>query len=382
MRKKCLLLVSLFLSSLSLCSCRNGEQKIVTLPYGQLYDSSKKGSALFKSTSYSDFSSLLENKDSFFIIVRGTSEDCICWATIRDNLAKYVKHSNLLVHYLALEEFNGKDYHGLDLSKNYETIAIFENGALKYQAKFNDESEMGKKYDALAIYLSEHLKVGSVLYVSKSQLDALYEGDDAFVIGFSRSTCSDCSYANRHRLQELSASMNYHTSYLFDCDIEGVRLFEGATPDNEGNEEQKIAYQNWVSFKKEYGLSKEGNEEFGYQEGYVPTWTFNLPKLGKSTSIRDMMVWGNDLVIKDGEGYQISESYFDGNRNNAFLLDEEILKKAEVKKTNLVGLKLSEEDITSYNADTSFAWNHESSAAYEDPLLTAFFETYLRKSNQ
>ncbi len=382
MHTKKLFLIPLLLAPICLCSCveQKKETGIVTLPYGQLYDSSKRGSALFKKTSYSDLSSFIENKESFFVIVRGTSEDCICWSTIASNLGKYVKHSNLLVHYLALAEFDGKNYFGLDLAKNYQTIAIFENGSLKYQTKFDDESELGSKYDSLAIYLSEHLQVGNVLYVSKSQLDALYEGDKAFVVGFSRSTCSDCSYVSRHHLKELSLSGNYETSYLFDCDVEGVRLFHGATPNHEGNEEAKIAYQNWISFKNEYGLSLEGNEEFGYKEGYVPTWTYNLPKLGKSEAIRDMAIWGNDSIVKKDGKYMISESYYDGNRGNAFLSDEEVLKKANVKKTNLIGLELNENEVISYADGTMFAWNHETSSLYEDPLLTAFFDTYLRKS--
>ena len=132
-----------------------------------------------------------------------------------------------------------------------------------------------------------------------------------------------------------------------------------------------------MSFKDEYGLSDTLNEEFGYKEGYVPSFSYNLPALGKASSIRDMFVWGNDTIIKDGDQYKVAESYFSSSRTNEFLTDEAILQKAGVKMTNLVGLTLSENDVNIYNDGSYISWSHSSSAVYEDPLLTAFFSFYL-----
>lgn len=278
---------------------------------------------------------------------------------------------------MAIEDFDGHDYRGLNLTKNKTTIAIYKDGEVKYQSGFSEEDEMGKNYDSLAIWISTYAKVGSVLNLSKSQLDALYEGDAPFVIGFSRSSCSDCSYLSTHHLRTLSTSGLYSRSYLFDCDEEGVRLYNGKSPKENGDEDERKAYSNWLAFKDEYGLSTALNEEFGYKEGYVPTFTYNLPGLGKATSVRDMMVWGNDTITKDGDNYIVSESYFSEGRDNEFLSDQTILEEADVKSVNLEGLELNENEVSIYNDGSYIAWNHDSSALYEDPLLTAFFSFYL-----
>lgn len=347
----------------------------VTIPYGRLYDEEEYGNSHFKAIGYSDLSSLVSNEDNFFLVVRGASVDCLCWTLTRDNLSKYCKYSNLEVNYMGIDDFSSQDYLSLNLTKNKSTIAVFEKGKVKYQCTFSEEDEIGKDYATLASWISTHAKVGSVLSVNKKQLDALYEGEVPFLVGFSRSTCSDCSYLNNHHLRELGASSLYKRSYLFDCDIEGVRLYNGKSPDKDGSEDEKQAYSNWVAFKDEYGLSNAINEEFGYKEGYVPTFTYNLPNLGKAEAVRDMVVWGNDAVSKDGDTYKISDSYFSSTRTNEFLSDETILEKAGVSKTNLVGLTLKEDEVNDYGG--FYAWSHEASAVYEDPLLTAFFSFYL-----
>ncbi len=349
--------------------------EVVTIPYGKLYDEDEYGNNHFKSIGYSDLSSLVSNEDNFFLVVRGASADCLCWTHTRDNLSKYCKYSNLEVNYMGIDDFSCQDYLSLNLTKNKSTIAVFEKGQVKYQCTFSEEDEIGKDYATLASWISTYAKVGSILSVNKKQLDALYEGEVPFVVGFSRSTCSDCSYLNNHHLRDLGASSLYKRSYLFDCDIEGVRLYNGKSPDKDGDEDEKQAYSNWVAFKDEYGLSNTINEEFGYKEGYVPTFTYNLPNLGKAEAVRDMVVWGNDAVNKDGDNYKITDSYFSSSRTNEFLSDETILEKAGVSKTNLVGLTLKEDEVNDYGS--FYSWSHEASAVYEDPLLTAFFSFYL-----
>ncbi len=325
------------------------------------------------------------NYESFFLVVRGSSETCRCWMNVRENLTHYMKKKNLLTYYLTLNddfEINGKerDYKGLNLKKGEQTIAIFENGTLKQQMNLTEESEYSKNYDKFETYLDARLKVGNVLYINKKQLDTLYEkGDGApfFVVGFTRSSCPDCTYINHHRLKEIASSEEYRVSYLFDCDTEGVRLYKGEEAKANGSENAKIAYQNWITFKNDHGLSNVKNKELGYEEGYVPTWTKNHPGLAKIESIKDMFVWGNDSIIKNGETYEVGTTYFDGSREHEFLSDENILKKSNVEETNLKGLKVDKNELE-FVGDTPY-WSHEGNAKYEDPLLTAFFNYYSAK---
>lgn len=357
-----------------------------------LYDSSLSDEDHFKKIAYSDFLSLIKDNndnenygESFFLVVRGSSKGCRCWSGVRENIAQYAKNKNLLVYYMSLdddfkEKGVDKDFKGLKLKSGEQTIAIFEKGSLKYQTNIDDESEYGKDYKALANYLNERIKVGTILYINKKQLDSFYENGDSgapFVVGFSRSGCSDCSYINSHHLKELAVNEKYKNSYIIDCDTEGIRKYNGEEADKSGSENAQIAYQNWIDFKNEYGLSDSSNADFGYKEGFVPTWTFNLPGLGKATSVRDMIVWGNDTITKKENEYFISETYFDGSRNHPFLGDKSILDNAKVTTTNLLNMKITESELTFYG-ETAY-WTHEASAKFEDPLLTAFFDYYCAK---
>ncbi len=380
------------MSTLS-CSQRQENDSPILLPYGNLFDSSLKEEEAFKKLTYSGFSSMVKEKndssanyDSFFLVVRGSSQSCLCWINVRENLARYMKKNNLLTYLLTLSDdfvADGKerDYKGLNLKRGEQTIAIFENGALKYQMNLTEGSEYSKDYEKFEAYLDSHLKVGNVLYISKKQLDALYQqGDGApsFVVGFTRNSCPDCTYINRHRLKEIASSEEYNVSYLFDCDTEGVRLYKGEEAKENGSENAKIAYQNWITFKNDHGLSDVENKELGYKEGYVPTWTCNLPGLStKIESIKDMFVWGNDSIIKNGDIYEVATTYFDGSREHAFLSDKSILDKSKVNKTNLKGLEVPKSELNLIG-ETPY-WTHEASSKYEDPLLTAFFNYYCSK---
>ena len=370
-KKNCLFLLSFLFPLLSLsCSTSNNEK--VLLPYGKLYDSSLKGNDQFHSLTYSEFLSKIEKKENFFLLVRGSSADCVCYGNIRDNLNKYIKNKNLEVHYMSISDFESKDYKGLELVSDYQTISVFKDGSISYQSKIGSEDKIGYDYETLESELNSHLKVGNILKINKNQLDSLYEGEESFVVTFARNSCPDCSYIENNILKDL-ASSTYKVSYLFDCDIEGVRLFNSATPNKEGNEDEKKAYESWVSFKNEYGLSSL-NCPFGYKEGYVPYIAYCLPKLSHSDSVKDAFVYGNETVKEENGSYKIADCYFDGSRNHEFLSDASLLANNNVTKTNFLNDTVSKDEVAS-NALT-----HIASASRLNSLLKTFFDFYLEKS--
>ena len=98
MNKKIFLLISsLCLLSSSLFSCSSSIDKI-TLPYGNLFDSSLDEDSHYKKISYSDFLAMISEDKSpntnylnFLLLVRGSSEDCRCYTSVQSNLNKYIK---------------------------------------------------------------------------------------------------------------------------------------------------------------------------------------------------------------------------------------------------------------------------------------------------
>lgn len=367
------LLAILILNSLASCS---SSPSVITIPYGSLYDSSLTGEEHFQKDNYSSFLSYINKEDTFFLAIRGSDANCVCWSNVRDNLSNYAKKTNLLIHYMSLSDFDGREEKGLNLVKDEQTIAVFEKGKIAYQFNIQDGSDLMWKYDSFAEKLNERIKVGSILKINKSQLDKLYEGDTPFVVTFSRSTCPDCGYLESHHLRDLAVK-DYRVSYLFDCDSEGVRLFNGASPKIDGNEDEKQAYSNWITFKDQYGLSDK-NSVFGYKEGYVPTITFNLPGLSSPFEcVKDAFVWGNETVTKTGDDYLISDSYFSDEIEHDFLSDKTLLEQYGISSAKIEGRSVNQNEV---NESASYlALKHETSSSLEDPLLSVFFDFYLGK---
>jgi hypothetical protein len=214
-----------------------------------------------------------------------------------------------------------------------------------------------------------------MLYVSKAQLENLYaQNDTPFVIGFLRESCGDCSYVDNHFLKTYNASA-HATSYVIDCDAEGIRLYNGAAPSSasDASADQKLAYAQWQLFKDDYGLSKLLDPDFGFDTGYVPTWLYCLPKLEHHYDApHDGDVWVNDSLTANGDGtYRVSNTYFDGKRSLPFL---ESVPAGVV--TNLYEVStIPADDVEVYDGEGY--WKHEAAEQYHNPLLQAFLSYYL-----
>ena len=368
------------------CSSSNS---IVSLPFGKLYDSSLKGEEHFSKIAYTDFKTLVEGNDSyapssFALVVRGSSESCICWSSFRGQLETYCNKKNFLLYYMELADFNQQSYAGLDLKNEEHTLGIFDKGSLKYQVNVSDGSTYSSSYDVLSAWFDERITIGPLLYINKTQLYALYSSaTEGFVVGYLRKKCPDCSYVMTHSVSSYSSSLS-RKGYLIDCDVEGIRYYNGSEPAEEGTEDQQKAYAQWQSFKDEYGLSSK-NTNFGFDNGYVPTFTYSLPGEDKAGMVEDAFVWGNESLTKNDDGtYRVTNAYLDGSRNdgkgddNPFLTDnaKDILTKCEVKETNFLYIKsIPASDVTVYK-DNGY-WNHSASEVYDNPLLKAFLTYYL-----
>lgn len=363
-------------TSALLGSCSSSFSK-VSLPYGQLYDASLKDSEHLSKIEYSELKSYM-NVDSstsnlsFLLVIQGNSSGCLCWSDFQSNLNTFMSHYNAKIYVINYSEFSNKDYLGFDVQKSHDTLAVVSKGSVAAQKVTSDsEDTFVTDYDTLKSWLLDKVSFSSMLYLNKNQLDTLLGAGSPLVVGFVRSSCGDCSYLLSHDL--ITYNQKEHaTSYLFECEVEGVYLSNGATP-NENSLDGNQAAINWGAFKDKYGLSNANNLDFGYETGYVPTFIYYLGNnaTNPALSIRDEDVYTNDSLTKNDDGtYKVSASYFDGSRDHEFILNG---FKGTSNLLSLTSLPAEQVNVSSYGV----SWKHEYSAIYHDALLEAFLSFYL-----
>ena len=131
-----------------------------------------------------------------------------------------------------------------------------------------------------------------------------------------RSGCPDCTYCIPNCLLPYTRSNNLKRP-IYIIDLEDFYTTSA--------EEYKIV-------KSTLQLTKESSEDFGYGDGYVPTYQY-----WKNGKLEDAGVFANDETYYDyNVSYNdiITTSYFDGNRPTKFT------------DTNLIGT-----EISYYNSD-------------------------------
>lgn len=366
------------LSSVLLSSCGGEKIEKVDVPYGRLYDTSLSGSTKsFDIITHSKLASMVEESDSFVLLVYNKYSTCTCWQIFKQTITAYMKNTNAQIFTINYSELKnivseGQPY-GLayDETGTTETIAIFENGSLKTQrSRSGLEDPWANDLAVFTEWMEGRVSFTKSLYVNKAQLDALYAGKKAFTIMFSRESCGDCSYVNNHFLKDYNSKNNVEDFYIIDCDSTDIRpLKENGELDSEA----------WASFKDEYGLSVTNNPTFGYDQGFVPTFFHINPISGstKSEMIDDGDVYFNDTVELVSSDLKITSSFFTEERlaNLQFLTDA-----PSDLKTVLQGMAIPKENATTYDFEGNkyYFWNHSSAATYHDALLSIFLDTYIK----
>jgi hypothetical protein len=347
-----------------------------TAPNGHFYHETSSGVTSYFTT-YSRLTSLVNKKENFIVVVLGSST-CACWSNFRDNLLyPYMKSNNLLVYLIKHEEFDatGTERFGLNVSSSNETVAIFKNGILSDQHDDLEGTTFASSYSVFSTWMSERLKNPTMLYVSNAQLDNLYKGQisgvednvEEFTIYFSRFSCGDCSYMSTNFLNNyLTTTANLSTSYIIDCDIEGIRANGGVVDQTQ-----------WVQWKKDYGMAYAEDNPEGFGGGYVPT-LFHIKTNAEGKKIGDDVIDGADVYFNDDFvqntdlTYSLQSTYF----SQARLERQELayLKSSAVATKILDGVNLG-----AYEGEESglYSWYQTQAAQYHDPILKAFLDAYI-----
>lgn len=366
-------------------SCTKEVVAPIAMEFGRKYDSdlpfwdSDKTSRTYKSGNVKDIgydylatgdSSLVGRKLNFILLIADVTSDCTCFAKFRASIASYIDSSNAFVYSINPSEFKDKADLGLKFSTGlgYESIAIFQNGAVKYQRQRAGENDSwSTEAETFKTWMKARVSVSNMLYLDVLQLEKLVadpatiSGFDHAVIGFVRDRCPDCSYLSDHFLKEYNQS-THAESYLIDCDVPGLH------DDNDG----KTAQTQWSAFKVKYGLAASSSPEFGFEAGYVPSFQFRRA----SNVIEDADVYVNDTleINADGTTCSVKSTYWDGTRDHPFF--DSLAKDVVRDFSKVEALKsIPKSDYEAYERD--YYWNHDKAAVYHDPILKGFLDYYI-----
>jgi len=332
---------------------------------------------------YSDLGGLIEDrKASFVLLVADVTSDCTCFSSFKASIESYLQSSNAFFYAINPNEFDGagKNTYGLNVTSTQgnESVAIFEDGALKYQRKRSGENDSwSNDPTAFASWMKARVKVSNMLYIDLLQLEQIvvdstpFNGLDHFTLGFFRERCTDCRYLADSFLKSYNAS-EHAESYVIDCDVPGIHdPKDGSTTATDESKTQ------WAEFKIKYGLALSPETPFGFDSGYVPTFLYY-----SNGVVADAAVYDNDSLApsETPDTYKIDGTYWDGSRQHEFFSS---LKNNEV--TNFLSANalqaISNSDVDTYsnNGGSIYLWKHEKAALYHDPLLKGFLDFYISK---
>ena len=283
--------VLFFVLIISGCGCSKGK---AALSIGDM------SATTYKTITMSELEAKIDDNDSFVLYVY--SPTCGACEMFKPILEKAIQSRGLIVY--AIQYSQIRDGHELSSLKYTPSLVVYNKGEVLYKTDPNKNEDYFANKDGVLSFLDKYTYMPTMYYISREQLRNKIDNDDSFIIYYSDGMCSDCasmytSYLKRFLLE----NNNTKRFYVIETRAEGVRLTDG-----EANQEQ------WNEFKREYGLSKAGNDTFGYDVGYVPTLQFY-----QDGELSDMLVYLNDIketISENDDGtktIRIVDSYYDDN---------------------------------------------------------------------
>lgn len=296
--KKILGICLSFLISLSLlvgCSCKKDEDKDDGKASLQVGDMNAQ---TYVTLTMSQLNEKINNKDSFVLFAY--LEGCYGCQLFKPILENAIRERNLIVYAINARDIE-KGHEIRDVIEYTPSIFIYKEGTMTFMSDPVKNEEYFSSNAGFLKLLDTYTDMPTLYYISKSQLDEKIANGESFIIYYSRSSCSDCSYLNRNYLKTyLNENDKTKKFYIIETDAEGIRYT---------NDEYDAEL--WQSFKDSYGLSN-ANNSLGHGVGYVPTLQYY-----EDGVVKEMMVYFNDCeYIQNGDGSYsvvINNSYYSDN---------------------------------------------------------------------
>ncbi len=353
MRKKSLFLLPILCASLLATSCDKTDDKI-SLTFGTYIENAIK-------ITYDQLSpKMADNENMIVVVYPGDNSTCGCWTTFEDVIDNVVNTYHYQIYKISYSQFMsyGNPWN-FPIFNDRPSLCFVEEGKIKEHIDYNTSNvhPLFKSRDELLKVIEEYCNKPNYYYIDEQYLDTI-KNDETFLIGYTWSSCPDCSYSFPNVLYPFSNENNFKTKmYVIDLEVEGLLLENGIK--NSDNE-------NYRKFVNEYFLSNAENTIFGYDRGFVPTYQY-----WENGQIKDMCVYFNDKISKVNDEYQITRTYYTNKRINNLPFFANLENKNEYILENKV---LDENEINIY--ENSYSWKQEYASKYHNKILETFLQTY------
>ncbi|MFA5422000.1 MAG: hypothetical protein WC344_04395 [Bacilli bacterium] len=361
--KRLRFIIAISILPLALLAGCDGNANKTPLIYGAL-------DGELKTITYDDFSHKVAAQQNFLVFSLPNS-NCTCWTTFRDSILKpYLAAYRVEAYAIPYRQFfddqnNQLDTLGMKINASSQSFGLYKDGVAKVAREYDSSLNIWKSKEAFFEYFEELVIAPTVLSISLTDLESLYEQAASFaLVYYDESPESLFLRENMLRDYALANLENTKTLYAVNADVEGIKL----------NGEGTYQEAQWQAFKDKYGLSLINNAVFGYADGFVPTFQYIEPD-GASTNgevIKSQAVYLNDSLLAQAmaDAYTIESSYYESERlSNLSYLD------GFAGTSVLQGLSISTADTAVINSYR--IWQYEKAAVYHDPLIAAFLDHHL-----
>ncbi|MCR5506113.1 MAG: hypothetical protein K6F07_03875 [Bacilli bacterium] len=284
------------------------------------------------------------------------SPSCECWKSFKPIIDAYADANDTYIYQIDRTLFvNHEDFGFTMMDSSNPTLIITKEGKKQNEYLYSkNNTAMFTTADGFKKALDKVIKAPQFIVINSDYLDnKLLKSNDSFVVYYHWSFCPDCTYCMPNVLMPYSQNNNFSTKfYCIDLAVPGILM----TSDNKWPEEG-TAVETYVTFLKNHHLSLAGDEKFGYDRGFVPTFQYY-----KGGELTDMSVYFNDKVEQVDGKYKITRSYY----------TQERVKNLTYTDTVLEGLEIPESEMQ------DGSWKQEAMAAKHDPILKAFLNKYVK----
>ena len=348
----------------SLTSCSNKAKDCLT--YGSAI--SQSINSLETLTTVELYNKAMNEEETFLLAVYQGSyseEGCFCWPTFLNTIASYM---NEYRNYVYLYDAQSQDdsIHDLKIDKfenSAPTLYIFKGKKqlAKYSYQNSRDQELFENSQVMHQKISKVVESAKLLFVDDAYLSNNLKEKQESVVIFIRKNCGDCSYVLPNVIiPYINSGKVSKKVYVYDIQS----LYDLSKKEDATNDEKQV-YQ---AIKDKYQLSFSSNNDFGYQQGVVPTIQYY-----NGNVLKDASVFFNDVVgQKDDGSFYIADSYYTNERLTklSYLKDVNfttVLKELTIEASNVLQTKSG-----------SYYWSQQDAAKYHTPILKAFLNRYVR----
>ena len=264
-----IILTSTLIGGISLSSCSsNKKEKLFLLEREYQRVETKE---ISKTT----LSSKMANKNSFILYI--SDPLCSSCSIVTPFIESYIRSSNALIYSISTST--------LDTNNEYvpysvtPTLAFIKDGVVVDKIDYVSNESLFASSSSLSNYISSKVSLSPQIEITETQYDELIASKETFIILVRWSKCGDCVSMDSYFFDQYKEKHLNNTFYSFELS----EKYDARDP------ELKSEDPNWKAFTKKVGLSKEGNEEFGYNNGVVPTFQYREKGI-----IKDAVVVYND----------------------------------------------------------------------------------------